>query len=90
MALNIKNAAVEHLVDEIVAVTGETRTEAVRRALEQRRDALSLRMVGASPARRLRRFLETEVWPLVPATERGRQWSREEQDALLGYGPDGT
>lgn len=39
---------------------------------------------------RLRRFLEQEVWPIVPITERGRTLSREAEDALLGYGPHGT
>jgi prevent-host-death family protein len=41
-------------------------------------------------AGRLRRFLEQEVWPTVPADEIGRVLSREEEDAILGYGPQGT
>jgi prevent-host-death family protein len=49
----------------------------------------------ASPAAleragRLRRFLEQEVWPTVPADEKGRALSREEEDAILGYGVQGT
>ena len=39
---------------------------------------------------RLRRFLEQEVWPLVPEDERGRPLTRAEEDAILGYGPQGA
>lgn len=34
MALNIKNREVERLAAEIAALTGESKTEAIRRALE--------------------------------------------------------
>lgn len=36
MPLNIKNKEVEKLIDEIASVTGEIKTEAVRKALEDR------------------------------------------------------
>lgn len=41
---------------------------------------------------RLRRCLEQEVWPLVPEEQlgRGRPLTREEEDAILGYGPHGA
>lgn len=90
MALNIKNEAVESLLDEVVAITGETKTEAVRRALEERRERLALGGEhGASPAS-FRRFLEESFWPSLPRGERGRRLSREEEDDLLGYGPSGA
>lgn len=38
MAVNIKNERVERLLDEVAALTGETKTEAIRRSLEERRD----------------------------------------------------
>jgi hypothetical protein len=34
---------------------------------------------------RLREFLELRVWTTIPA-EAGRRWSRDEEDALVGYG----
>ena len=34
-------------------------------------------------------FLTTQVWPLIPPGERSRVMIREEEDELLGYGPDG-
>ena len=39
---------------------------------------------------RLRRILETEVWPHVPPSELGRTLSRDEEEEILGYGKDGT
>lgn len=90
MALNIKNAAVERLVQDVARLAGESKTEAVRRALEERKARLAYRVVDGDRATRLRRFLETEMWPAVPATERGRQLSREEEERILGYGPEGV
>ncbi len=45
---------------------------------------------AAERAGRLRRFLEQEVWPVVPADELGRVLGREEEDAILGHGPEGV
>jgi len=45
MALNIKNRRVEDLANEIAEITGETKTEAIRRALEERRQRLSYLVV---------------------------------------------
>jgi len=88
MALNIKNPEVERLAEEVVALTGETKTEAIRRALEERRARLGYRVDAEDRPRRLSRFLETEVWPRVPDDERGRRITRVAEDALLGYGPE--
>ena len=41
MALNIKSAEVEEQVAAVSAMTGESKTEAVRRALVERRDRLA-------------------------------------------------
>jgi antitoxin VapB len=90
MPLNIKNSEVERLIEEIAQITGESKTEAVRRALQERRERLAFRVDGESRQARLVRFLEQEVWPLVPREELGRRLSREEEDAILGYGPEGV
>ena len=89
MALNIKNEEVERLAREVADVTGETKTEAIRRALAERREGLAA-AEGERPAARLRRFLEDELWPSVPERERGRRLTRDEEDELLGYGPEGV
>jgi antitoxin VapB len=89
MPLNIKNPEVERLVEEIARVTGESKTEAVRRALVERRERLSFRVAAESQRARLMRFLEQELWPVVPREELGRRLSRDEEEAILGLGPEG-
>jgi antitoxin VapB len=37
----------------------------------------------------LREYLEQNVWPVMPAGELGQVMSREEEDRILGYGPQG-
>lgn len=88
-ALNIKNAEVERLADEVARLTQETKTEAIRRALLERRARLRARGARSGNHKGLREYLEREVWPLIPAAERGRTLSREEEDQILGYGPEG-
>jgi len=90
MALNIKNADVERLVTELARLTGESKTETVRRSLLERKERLSFRVAAADRTARALRFLETEVWPTIPKNERGRRLTSEEEDAILGYGPDGA
>ena len=89
MALNLKNPEVERLAAEIAQMTGESKTEAVRRALEERRQRLAYR-VQTGAAGRGRRFLVEDVWPLVPDSEVGRSLARDEEDAILGYGDAGA
>lgn len=90
MALNIKNIEVERLAEEVARLTGETKTEAIRKALAERRQRLAYRVDETGRAGRALRFLEEEVWPTVPRKERGRRLSRDEEDAILGYGPEGV
>lgn len=89
MALNLKNAEVERLAGEVARLTGESKTEAIRRALEERRLRLT---APSSKARRARvlRFLRTKVWASIPKDQLGRRLTSAEEDALLGYGPEGV
>ena len=90
MALNIKNRDVEKLLDEVVQITGESKTEAVRKALEERRQRLAMR-VGVHPDKiRLLVFLQDEVWPQVPADLHGTRLTKAEEEAILGYGGHGV
>ena len=66
MAVNIKNDRVERLLNEVAALTGESKTEAVRRALEERRDRLARQPAEPNTKARIRLVLEREVWPTVP------------------------
>lgn len=90
MALNIKNSRVEALLDEVADLTGESKTEAVRRALEERRERLRTTQGADGRAARLRRLLEREIWPQLPAKVVGRPLTKAEEEALLGYGPAGA
>ena len=89
MALNIKNVDVERLAGEVANLAHETKTEAIRRALVERRARLQARAGRVGGRKGLREYLEQNVWPMMPAGELGRVMSREEEDQILGYGPGG-
>ena len=83
MSLNIKNAEVERLAGEVAELAGETKTEAIRRALIDRRS----RLRGPSrtvQARRLQQFLEREVWSVVPKRLIGGRITSAALDEILG------
>jgi antitoxin VapB len=90
MALNIKHEEVERLANEVAELAGESKTEAVRRALVERRARLRSRVSPAASRERFRRYLKDEVWPRVPPDQLGRRSTQEEEDAILGYGPEGV
>jgi antitoxin VapB len=85
VSLNLKSAEVISLANEVALLAHETKTEAVRRALEERRE----RLLAGSRRLPLKQFLEQQVWPLVPADVLGTSLTREQEDIILGYGPDG-
>lgn len=89
MPLNIKNPEVETLASDVARLAHETKTEAIRRALLERRVRLQARGGKLDRRKGLRDYLERNVWPIVPAEELGRSISREEEDQILGYGPEG-
>ena len=89
MGLNIKNPEVERLASEVAAMMGETKTEAIRRALEERRQRLSFQVTNRDRKAKLKTFLEREVWPTVPKKFMGKGLSQREEDQLLGYGKNG-
>jgi antitoxin VapB len=73
MALNIKNTQVESLASEVSELTGESKTEAIRRALEERKQRLSFQVVRENRAEELRSFLEREVWSVIRARSASRR-----------------
>jgi antitoxin VapB len=89
MALNIKNGEVERLAAEVARLTGESKTEAIRRALQERRQRLKGPSTDDRRARVLT-FLKKKVWPALPKAQVGRGLSRAEEDDILGYGPGGV
>jgi antitoxin VapB len=86
VSLNLKNEEVVQLANEVALLAHETKTEAIRRALAERRE----RLIGASTrGQSLISFLEKQVWPFIPEEVRGKRMTREEEDQILGYGADG-
>jgi antitoxin VapB len=90
MALNIKNPEVVQLTTDVARLAGETKTEAIRQALIERKVRLQARGGRLNRKASLLQFLEREVWPHVPPSELGRVLTREEEDDILGFGPDGV
>ena len=90
MALNIKDAETERLAGEVAQLAGETKTRAVKVALQERRERLARRGPRADPGSRLLGFLADEAWPQVPPALLGSPLTRAEREALLGYGPGGV
>lgn len=66
------------------------KAEAIRKALEARRLRIRLHARPASRGQRTRAFLEREVWPFLDPGEAGRTLTKEETEALAGYGPEGV
>ena len=77
MALNIKNIEVERLAADIAAKTGETKTEAVRKALEERSRRLTFQVTRRPRGEAFLRYLAEDVWPKLPPDVLGRRPTRE-------------
>jgi antitoxin VapB len=90
LALNIKNPEVVQLAAEVARMAGETKTEAIRQALIERKVRLQARGGRLNRKESLLQYMEREVWPNMPASELGRTLTREEEDEILGFGPDGV
>lgn len=90
MALNIKNQEVEQVLEEVIRITGESKTEAVRKALEERRQRLEMRFIKPPTENSLLLFLQEEVWPNVPPHQLGKSLTKAEEERLLGLGEWGV
>lgn len=88
MALTLKNLEVEALASELASLTGESKTEAVRKALLERRSRLSLAQGGKKLG--LEQFLKTHIWPSIPRRVLGKCVSKAEFENILGFGPGGV
>ena len=90
MALNLKNPEVEALAAEVAKLAGETKTEAIRKALLERKARLRPEPPPRASKEEMIQYFERFVWPNIPPEELGRTLTREEEDAILGYGPYGV
>jgi len=88
MGLNIKNPEVEQLAAEIASMMRESKTRPF--------DALYWNAAAGFRLKTATVFWHKtqgihgkNVWPLIPERQMGRRLSREEEDQILGYGPQG-
>jgi antitoxin VapB len=72
MALNIKNPKVVQLAAEVARMAGETKTEAIRQALIERKAHLLARGGHGNRKESLIEYMAREVWPHIPPTN----WER--------------
>lgn len=90
MALNIKNKQVESLVEEVTAITGENKTEAVLNALLERKQKLALYIQPKSKSRRKLDFLKREIWSVIPKDQLGKALTKKAEENILGLGENGV
>lgn len=90
MPLNIKNPEAEALAAEVASLAGESKTEAIRVALLERRQRLKARRGQESKEVRIERLLTERIWPQIPSNVLGRKISKREKERILGYGPEGV
>ena len=90
MALNIKNPEVEKLAADVAGLAKETKTQAIRVALLERKARLQMRLTSSSRRERLDDLLRNRIWPQVPKQVLGRKISKTQKERISGYGPQGV
>src|SRR2546422_564477 len=83
MALNIKDPETERLASEVSSMTGESKTRAIRKALEERKERLAFQVNRREKDAELRRFLQESG--LVPIPFGEAHW-REAVEAYARFG----
>jgi len=68
----------------------DPKAEAVRQKPVEQEARLEPRGGRLNRKESLLEFLEREIWPNMPASELGKTLTHEEEDEILGYGPDGV
>jgi antitoxin VapB len=87
VAIHIKNPAVTRLAAELASLTGDSKTEAIRKALEEKMARLSIIAARRARSAELARILGREVCTLARAGGRKRILTPAEVQELLAYGP---
>lgn len=90
MALNVKDEEAVRLAGEVAALTGESKTRAIRVALQER--LRHLQREHETPEQRKQRllsFLENEIWPQIPEERRNKPLTKVEEERILGIGEHG-
>ncbi len=87
MAIHVKNPGVIRLATRLAALMGESTTEAIRTALEEKMDRLNGTSAQASRRAELVRVLGCKAPPMIRAGRRKTSLTKEEVQELLAYGP---
>ncbi len=87
MAIHIKNPAVTRLAAELASLTGESRTEAIRKALEEKMARLLCRAARQARRAEMAQILGCEARGMLRAGKRKAVLKAEEVQELLAYGP---
>jgi len=90
MALNIKNPEVVQLTTEVAQTGGRNQDGSHPPGANRAQGPSPIEGGRLNRKESLLQFLEREVWPHVPPGELGRTLTREEEDDILGFGPDGV
>ena len=70
-------------------MTGETKTEAIRVALQERKSRLRI-AGGKNDTHNLLDILERDIWSKIPEHLKGQGIAYLPVDELLGFGADGV
>jgi antitoxin VapB len=92
MALITYDEEVDRLAAELAIRLNLPITSAVRLALQESLATLVTPNVDPRMAAKLAyqtAYMEQHVWSKIPPEHRGKAISPEEQDEILGYGPEG-
>lgn len=90
MAFTIRNKRVQQLADELSRLTGESRTAAILRALEERKRRLMRSRAETPRLKHVLEVLENEIWPEIASAHHGRAVTKNERERVLGYGAGGV
>lgn len=80
----------ERLIQALAELTGEDPDEVVLHALEERMARLTGPASQTERKQKLLNMLESSVWRLGREGHLGDTISRDEEDQILGYGPEGV
>jgi antitoxin VapB len=90
MALNIKDLATERLAATLAELTSDTKTGAIRSALEEQLRRLNEKAARRARGERVRRFFVDEAWPQIPADVLGTTITKAQREEILGFGAEGV
>ncbi|MBV8084137.1 MAG: type II toxin-antitoxin system VapB family antitoxin [Chloroflexi bacterium] len=91
MPLNIKDPETAKLAAEVAGIAGESKTRAVKVALQERKRRLELQHPAATRSKPLLQYLEEEIWSKLPPEALGQPpLTKAAREEILGIGPEGV